>query len=237
MSEPFFFKFRFTFDTKENIEIPLDIEEQRNHKCTVHFFMTFFKGYYLGKMTSGIEYYNGSGGRAKGHCHIHFTSPTRQNSIITTLKRQNPHLNLTKNNYCLKLHTIGELNNEERFWRYPLKQGILTSKRFILQEGFNEAELQIMHKCAYDSWQISCEINEKKDTSDNDTLLTRIIAQLRSTHLDEVHLTEREIYHFIVMFYKNNNKAINITVCKNYVNNVLLETARMSIEDFCNKTF
>ena len=167
-----FYKFRFTFQGQsENHDYDTkDLEFQ----YTTDWFIEQLESYHLGKLTSGIEFLNSKGQPTWAHVHIHFSSKSKKDTIMKQLKRkwkedfdeQFPNGN---KNYCLSIETYV---NEEKFWRYPLKQRLdLDWRNKKRQLGFTIPEFELMHEKANDCWKIGCEVNnakqEKKDESDS----------------------------------------------------------------------
>jgi len=81
---------------------------------------------------------------------------------------------------------------------------------------------------ANDCWKIGCEVNnskaDKKD--DADSLYQRMLAKYVKS--GSQNQEDFEICEFIILFYQGENRAINLTTIKGYVNNIKLDIGQIT---------
>lgn len=238
MDNEIFYKFRFTFEGQdENHDYEKD---DKDFQFTTNWFIDQFQEYYLGKMTSGIEFLNSKGQPTWAHLHIHFSSKTKKDTIWKQIKRKwadDGFGNIVGNKqYSFKVETYV---NEEKFFRYPLKQGLQKSwkapngRTTARQFGFTDQELELMYEKAHDCYLISQEVsNAKQDRKDEaDSLYDRLLeAYKKNPKNDEV-----EILAMIFQFYQDEKRSININTCKGYVNNIMLDAKLITPLDLAKK--
>ena len=226
MDHAVYYKFRYTFSQEEDEEF--DESAMYNFEIETSFFINLFKNYYYDKMTTGIEYKDKFGNRTWAHLHIHFSSKTKKDTIVKQLKRKfkeefSEDL-IGNKKYCLSIETY---INEEKFYRYPLKQGL--NLKFVdkhrneelRQFGFTNDELNLMYEKANDCWMIGQEVANKKQEhkEDSDTLYDRLLTNYKKNP----KTLEIEILAQIFEFYQIEKRSININTCKGYVYNIMLD--------------
>lgn len=235
-----YYKFRYTFEGQDENHT-WDESDKRDHQYTTNWFVEKLTEYSVGKkMTTGIEYLDKTGQPTWAHVHIHFISKSKKDTIVKQLKRKwkDDYDEDLKGNkrYCLSIETYV---NEEKFWRYPLKQSLLLSwtdpykKIHERQFGFSEEELNLMYEKAHDCYLISQEVNLAKNDKkeENDSLYDRLLEYYQKNPKKE----EVEILALIFEFYQEEKRSININTCKGYVNNIMLDVKLLTPLELAKK--
>lgn len=227
---PVYYKLRVT--PPDQVE-PVDgVYERENINASRLFLMTLLgiiTPYVDGFLTSGIELLNGKGEETHLHYHLHFRSKTKKEAIRKQLKRKLQDVGVTLLGNKMFSLVVDTYVVEEKFFRYPLKQGLLISYREQrLHIGFDDDTLKAMSERANDSWKISCEVaNSRADRrEDADSLYLRMLAKYKITGL--TNQEDYEICEFLILFYQSENRAVNLTTIKSYVNNIKLDIGQIT---------
>lgn len=177
---------------------------------------------YNSRVVGGLEFKNSSGEYTYAHCHIHFQSKNLKDTICKPLQRylrETYDLTATGARYwCFKPDVV--LRTEERFWRYPLKQGL--NLRFC--RGFDKANLERMYAIASSSYLDASQVSQaKKDKRDNsDTLFERV-----ATYLDKEKIialnTLKDVQIKIIQFYLTEDRPITKTTIIGYASLYMLK--------------
>lgn len=219
-----YYKFRYTF---------LDDIDFREEKSCVKLILGFLKKFILcDKFTLGIEYFKSGMEDAKHHVHIHFVSRTKKDTIVKSLKRASAKedLDLFHSNRCYSLGV--EVNvNEDKFFRYPLKQQKGDTYKFVLYGNFiTKDRLVQLRDEAYAVWITACEIQNKKKEKkeDSDQLSDRLFCYLdKIDNLD----TDLKIKVGIQTFYiEEEKKPFNKATALGYFYNYKITRKRMTHE-------
>jgi len=216
------YKFRFTFSNQDK-DLKCLEDKQFIGRCKMIWKALINKmsenGYfYLNKYTSGFEVLS-KGEPCRAHIHINFKSDQNKNSINRTIKRL-----LTKQfdeeyygNSTYSFVPELTIKDEEKFFRYPLKQGL----NLELCRGFSKDKLTQMHEVAKDSYAISCQVHQQKmDKKDNnDTMFLRALAKSKKNNDN----SKRAISRTFVKHYREEQKPLNRSVIEGYVHLAMLE--------------
>lgn len=219
-----YYKFRYTFQ---------DVDDFREQRASVKLILGFLKKFILhDRFTAGVEYFKSGMEDAKPHCHIHFVSRTKKDTIVKSLKRSSARdgLDLFHTNRCYSLGV--EVNvNEDKFFRYPLKQQKGDTYKLILYGNFITKDRLIqLRDEAYAVWITACEIQNKKKEKkeDSDQLCDRLFVYLdKIDNLD----TDLKIKVGIQTFYiEEEKKPFNKTTALGYFYNYKITRKRMTHE-------
>jgi len=224
------YKFRFTFsDQDDSLECLKDKAFigrcKMIHRCLInklsdnHYF-------YMDKFTSGFEV-RSKGEDCRAHIHINFRSTHLKNSMNRTIKRLLVD-EFNQEYYGNKCYSFKEelgVRDEEKFYRYPLKQGLNPQ----LCRGFSKDKLEQMHQVARDSYTASCQVFQAKmDNKDkDDTLFLRVLTKIKKNNDN----TKRAIAKTFYQHYFEEDRPINKTVIEGYVLNALLKLNLITIDD------
>lgn len=225
-----YYKFRYTFPDDEDFT---DIHLQRTRAKLIY---QFIKKFILGdRFTLGIEHFKSGMEEAKPHIHLHFVSRTKKDTIVKSLKRasKKEELDLFHTNRCYGLGV--EVNvNEDKFFRYPLKQQKGDTYRFIRYGNFITKDRLIqLRDEAYAVWITACEIQNKKKEKkeDSDQLCDRLYCYLDSKGLNDDVTTDTQIKIHIQKFYiEEEKKPFNKTTALGYFYNYKITRNRMTHE-------
>lgn len=225
-----YYKFRYTF---QNLELKDEYSsmEKKQHILNVKGMLNDLDPYIVDRCTVGLEYMNSYGAPTHPHMHIHFTSRSKKDTIIKQLRRRAQEYGETMRTnkvFSLKPETYVV---EEKFFRYPLKQGL----NIDWQKGFKEEEYTQMHLMANDCWKIGCEVNNsKKDRKEESTdlydrLYRHVIKELKNEICDINVLAE------IIKFYQIEKRPINMSTAKGYMYTVLLDSGKITPLDLAKQ--
>lgn len=223
-----YYKFRYTFE---------DEMDEREKKATIDLLIRWLKRFIIGgKFTLGVEHFKSGMEQAKPHIHIHFVSRTKKDTIVKHLKRQSKKddLDIFHTNRCYALGV--EVNvNEDKFFRYPLKQQKgETYKKILFGEYFTKERIQTLRDEAYAVWITSCEIQNKKreKKEDMDCLSERLYFYLDK--LDNLD-TDLKIKIGIQKFYiEEEKKPFNKATALGYFYNYKIQRNRMTHEQLAS---
>lgn len=220
---PCYYKYRYTFDIKE-----YDTLEQQQDM--VYRLVRFLKkSYVLGdKITWGIEYYTKGMLTTKPHVHIHFQSRIPADTIRKGVAR---HFELIGRVQACKAEVLVD---EEKFWRYPLKQQLGETKKYGGGQGFTKEQLQMMTEVANACWKQSAEIVvgklEKK--------LERTSKERLFVYLDSLGIiNEEQIVEKSYEYYVENEDNFCAKIINGYIHIYLLKNKIISYADFRKKYY
>lgn len=224
--EPMYYKLRITPPDQAE---PVDgVYERENINASRLFLVTLIgilTPYVDGFLTSGIELLNSKGQETWLHYHIHFRSKSKKDTISKQLRRSLKEVGVDL--VGIKMFSFKQETYvvEEKFYRYTLKQGLLISYRDArLHIGFDDDKLKTMSAMANDCWKIGCEVNNSKadKKEDADGLYQRVLAKYVKSGAKNQE--DVEILEFLILFYQSEQRAINLTTLKGYMNNLKLDT-------------
>ena len=224
------YKFRFTFSNQDN-ELKCLEDPQFIGRCKMIWRALINKmsdnGYFfMDKFTSGFEVMS-KGEPCQAHIHINFKSDANKNSINRTIKRfltqefDEDYLGNKSYSFVPEL----TIKDDEKFYRYPLKQGLEPQ----LCRGFSRDKLEQMAQVAQDSYAVACQVfQQKKDKRDkDDTLFLRVLSKCKKNNDN----TKRAIAKTFYQHYLEEDKPINKQVIEGYVLNALIKLNLISLDD------
>lgn len=218
------YKLRITIDddkyTPENKRL-------KHFKTALQDFVEVVKPYvYLRKITSGLELHNSSGEYTYPHIHIHFKSQTKKDTILKKLKRfyearwDEPMTGLKKYSFKPE-HDV----NEQRFFRYPLKQAT-TVDEVAITEGFSDDEVEDMRKVAHAQWKLATEINDAKKTKKDEHTSIYERAKFKLDKLSNPR--PLDIILGIQDIYLEENRPVNNVTIQGYALTYMLQNGIVS---------
>lgn len=181
------------------------------------------------KAVMGVEVKGKSGDYVKPHFHIHFNSKIKKDTIVKNLKRfyeDNYGENLKGNGmYYLKIESY--IDNEQKFYGYPLKQQEDISKVKYL--GYTQEQIEEMRVGANAVYKTGCEVQQSRNDrrEEKETLWDRLEEFLNKT-------PDSEPMAKIIEFYMTENRPINNTTIIGYYNLYRLKSGKITIEDYAS---
>lgn len=214
---PLSYKLRLSFSNQSNsFDYINDTDKIKRWKVITQNLVDKILPYaYNRKIIGGLEFKNKLGEYTYAHIHIHFQSKVLKDTIAKPLQRYLRDvydLQPTGAKYwCLKPDVT--LRTEERFWRYPLKQGF--NPRFC--RGFDLDELTKMTEVAQSAYLDASQVSQsKRDKRDNqDTLFLRLMDYLDKEHAPNLS-TNRQVIIAIIQFYIKEDRPVNKQVIIGY---------------------
>lgn len=148
-----YYKFRYTFEQ--------DDTDPQMRKLIMRGIINDLRRFMIGgKYTAAIECFSVGMVPTKPHCHIHFVSRTKKDTIRKWLKRHDDCARFVSNRcYAISVEVDVKI---EKFWRYPLKQQKGDTHMGTRCEGFEPAEIVSMRDAAYEIWKTAAEVQNKK---------------------------------------------------------------------------
>lgn len=179
------------------------------------------------KAVMGCEVKGKNGDYVKPHFHIHFNSKVKKDTIVKNLKRyyEDQYDEKLKGNgmYYLKLESY--IDNENKFYGYPLKQQETITR--IRYSGYTSEQIEEMRIGANAVYKTGCEVQQARDDKrdDKETLWDRLEEQLNNN-------PEKETMSQIIEFYMKENRPINNTTIIGYYNLYRLKSKKITVEDY-----
>lgn len=177
--------------------------------------------------TMGCEVKGKNGDYVKPHFHIHFNSKVKKDTIVKNIKRfyEDQWGEVLKGNgmYYLKLESY--IDNEKKFYGYPLKQQEdLDNVKSI---GYTDEQLEELRVGANAVYKTGCEVQQARDDKreEKETLWDRLEEFLNKNSASEPMAK-------IIEFYMQENRPINNTTIIGYYNLYRLKSNKITIEDY-----
>lgn len=220
----FYYKFRYTFD-KDTYSLEYKKQYMRS---LIDILEDYIED---GRYTAGLERFGKTGEEVKHHMHIHFKSTKQRDTIAKQIIRKViGEEDFRKKSQIYSLRPEADVN-EDRFYRYPLKETKLEDK-CILTKGFTEDEVKTMNEVAYASRQIQYEVNQNKTSKKEDiTFYDKMSAYLDSKG---TYSTEREVFLEILNFYLEQDKPLSRKSIQEYTYLYMVKKKIMTPEEFYN---
>lgn len=212
-----FYKYRFTFDADTSLQAQISKANQILADIMPYMIVE--------KYTLGIEYYTKGMQVAKPHLHIHFMSKHPAKNIREKLRTN--HEMIGRVQAC----KAEVLVDEEKFWRYPLKQQKNQSRKYHRTFGFSDDEEKHMIDVAYSCWKQAAEVEgariaRREERSGKD----RLFAYLDSVYDDTMTLRGLRIESY--KYYVNFEDGFSQPTVKGYAYMYALKKGIISFEDF-----
>lgn len=177
-----------------------------------------------------VEILDKFGNYTRPHLHLHFVSTKKDDTIRTSLKRLYFELNDEKlkgnNLYSMKLETFID---DDRFYRYPLKQLESLDSPFNLTPP--RQGLEILRQVALAQWKLGCEINQSKQVAREPApdLYSRMCCKIEKP---EKPTTKYAVALGMLEFYLKENRPINNQTIQGYIKTYCLQNGIISKESF-----
>lgn len=220
-SAPIFCSYRYTFEDQKWTN------EQYISKGKD--FVRYIREHYsMNKMTWGIENHTKGMIKCKAHIHIHFVTKHKPASIRKTLGR---YFNIIGRHQCCKPQVLVD---EDKFFRYPLKQQKNDSYIGYNGVGFPVTQLNEMRDRANDEWILSAEIfqgklEKKLERSTKDRLFTYLSTL---DFVDEETLVKKSYEYFVL-----NEDNFNVNTVNGYIHIYLLANGLKTYQSFYEKYY
>ena len=201
----------------------------------------FLKERYLGpedKLIAGFETKNKHGEFTKPHFHIRFTSGHQKEAMRKALRELWKEIFdvYPSGNSVWKFTLVIRVENDRKFWQYPLKQYLdwqglhgppkEDEEEYVVDYiNVPENEVKEMMLTSNAEWKTTCEVNNAKASrkEEKDTLYDRL-----EKKLDEGEGTLEEI----IQFYMNENRPINDQTVVGYYNLYRLKRKRLTNSEY-----
>lgn len=217
---PAYYKYRYTFSKAEQ-----DLQEQQN---ILKEFSKYIKENYAldSRITGGIEHYTKGMVATKPHMHIHFVSKHKSDTIRKGIMRR---FDLIGRCQSCKPEVIVD---EDKFWRYPLKQQAGDTYKGNYHSGFTKEVATNMRDVAYACWKQAAEIAvgkiEKK--------LERTSKERLFAYLDTLEMvTEKEAVVNALEYYVEHEETFCAKTIQGYVHCWMLKNNKISYDEFYNR--
>lgn len=227
---PVYYNFRFTFpfQTRETVlASPRDTVQCKVREISKTILDTLVPAY-TNKLTCGVEFKNSRNEPTWCHMHCAFIAWKSRDTIAKALQREMDKSNyVCRGNKTFSLKPIAEVRDENKFFRYPLKQIRPEDQNnknwaFTRAVGFTQQELEEMRTIAHEQWLTSVEINNQKaDRSDtNDTLFSKLSGIVKvamdNEKTPDLSMNFRWIQKQVLAFYVQEEKPLNFSTMSGY---------------------
>lgn len=212
-----FYKYRYTFDVDTTLSMQKSVANQI--LADIRPYMT------IEKYTLGIEYYTKGMQVAKPHLHIHFMSKHPAKNIREKLRANH---NMIGRVQACKAEVLVD---EEKFWRYPLKQQKSESQKYHRTAGFTEDEVKHMVDVAYSCWKQAAEVEcAKQSKREERSGKDRLFAYLDTVIDDNMTLRDCRIESY--KYYVEFEDGFSQPTVKGYAYMYALKKGIISFEEF-----
>lgn len=221
---PVFYKYRYTYPEGMSLTDQIDIAGRLVDYIRKH--------YMLGaKFTLGIEHYTKGMMVAKPHVHIHFQSKTPSKTIRDSMAKA---FGMRGKCQSCKAEVLVD---EDKFWRYPLKQQKSETERHWSGGVFTPADLDKMREVAYACWKQAAQVLlHQKERKEERTSRDRLYNYLDEMH-SRVPMTSLEKTRMhAYMYYAEHEDMLNVSTVDGYVNVWLLKNRVIGITEFYRLT-
>lgn len=159
------------------------------------------------KIVGGIEHYTKGFIAAKHHLHIHFYTKDKGDTIRKGLARAMPE-HFIGRLQCAKMEVLAR--DEDKLFRYPLKQQKNESKVHAQWLGFTKEEIQTLRDVAYECWLQGAEIHinklEKKIERNSED---RLFAHLDKKQELEKFTSYHEVIKYSMIYFAEYETVFN----------------------------
>lgn len=220
VSIPVFYKYRYTFDKDLLLENQITLAKS---------IIKLIKERYAcdNRVTAGIEHFTKGKLDTKPHLHVHFISKKNSNTIRKGLALE---FNFIGRCQCCKAEAIV---NEDKFFRYPLKQQKNDTFRWGHASGFTQDEKLNMVEVAYGIWIVSAEVAvdklQKKIERNSEDRVFHVLDNLFSI---SPPTTYYEVMSVAIKYYAEHEPTFSYSTITGYVDKYLIKTERISISKY-----
>lgn len=213
-----YYKYRYTF--------PKDTEKDRQIIVAKDIINLIKKRYTCSpSVTAGIEHYTKGMVSAKPHLHVHFISKMPSNTIRKGLAQEFGFIGRCQG--CIPEIIV----NEDKFFRYPLKQQKGETKVFAYST-FPVDKSLIMIEVAHTMWIQSAEIAVGKlEKRIERTSEDRLFQYLNMT-FETPPTTYHEVLSAACLYYVHNEQTFNYMTVLGYVDKYLIKTGILSMAGY-----
>lgn len=183
-------------------------------------------------VTIGYEELNKLGQPTHPHVHIHFRSELTLGTLRKRFQRKYQ-LDSRKGNplYCLSQEE--DVQDEQRFFRYPWKQGGRIKR---LEKIPKEWDTKVMLACAaeeqHKQWDLNKKAEEKRNQPSTKDKLFEYLDNIREELKDE-----KSIFLKVCEYYNQEEKSANMATIKGYIQTALWRYELETFEETFNKIY
>lgn len=176
----------------------------------------------------GREHHNKFGEEIKDHYHIsiELDEPINIDTFRKTLNRK---YGIKGNNmYCLRQH-LDLKENEERWWRYPIKQNPA-----VASNGFTEVELDALHTAGQDEYNQRVKENliAKEKLMNKNNFRNKLIKNLKELYNEVAQPNDKTIFRDIYKFYNKNHQTAPFKKLDDLVIDIKLQLEYLTIDEY-----
>lgn len=219
-----YYKYRYTFPKDDELEYQKTTASRMVKHIVEHFSLD-------GRYTAGIEHFTKGMQACKPHVHIHFLSKHKSDTIRKNMARTFEMIGRCQ--ACI----AEVLVDEDKFFRYPLKQQDGESRRWssYSKELFTKEQVIAWRDVAYACWLQSAEVLVGKlEKKIERTTEDRLFHQLdRAYELDEeCFKTYYEVLKYGLAYWAEHELTFNYSTICGYVDKYLLSRGKMSYDKY-----
>lgn len=219
-----FCKYRYTFLR--------DVQQVDEQKKIFDYIWRFIDEHYNHgkKMVGGIEHFTKGFVAAKPHIHIHFATRSSGDTIRKGLMRHFPEYYIGR---CQSATMEVICNDDEKFYRYPLKQQKNESKVAAKAKGFDKEKIAQLTDVAYDCWLASAQVYiNKLEKKAERTSEDRLFAVLDAQHELEPFHSYRKLISVALAYYIEHEPTYNRLTIIGYCDRWVLTREVMTHDDY-----
>ncbi len=182
-----------------------------------------------------LEKTNKYGEPTHEHFHFNFICDASKDSIQKRIRKYFEDLSLVcRGNKCYALADCDEPDDIKRWLRYLMKEKWLPSHSCI--KDFTTDEISAMVMLAKDEFALTIKKNlaTRKKLEDKTTLFDKIIKKLEEQNPKLESF--REINLFIIKYYVEDKKPVNIQTIDGYTYNYMISSGILTAEQFYDAT-
>lgn len=182
-----------------------------------------------------LEKTNKYGEPTHEHFHFNFLSDASKDSIQKRIRKYFEDLALVcRGNKCYALVECGEPDDIKRWLRYLMKERWLPEHSCI--KDFSTEEISQMELLAKDEFALTINRNlaNRKKLEDKTTLFDKIVKKLEEQNPKLNSF--REINLFIIKYYVEDKKPVNIQTIDGYTYNYMISSGILTAEQYYEAT-
>lgn len=182
------------------------------------------------KMIGGIEHHTKGYIPAKPHIHIHFATRSTGDTIRHGLARHFPKYYTGR---CQSASMDVITNDEDKFYRYPLKQQKGESKVAYKAKGFTKEKVEQMVDVAHECWIAAAQVFiNKLEKKAERTSEDRLFNQLDAAHEVDPFGNYRKVLRFAMAYYLTHEPTFNRSTITGYVDKWVLKRSIMTYDEY-----